>query len=82
MHRLTTSSPHNDQSLQDVDMEKCNPVSTPGLQVIEKDLATEEQLPEVLAGFWGAWSIATGKLLTLSEQQFVDRDTVDAAATV
>ena len=27
----------------------------------------------------GAWSIATGKLLTLSEQHFVDRDTVDTA---
>ena len=27
----------------------------------------------------GAWSIAAGKLLTLSEQQFVDRDTVDTA---
>ena len=33
-------------------MEKCNPVSTPGLQVTEKDLATEEQLPEVLAGLY------------------------------
>ena len=30
----------------------------------------------------GAWSIATGKLLTLSGQQFVDRDTVDTAETV
>ena len=27
----------------------------------------------------GAWSIATGELLTLSEQQFVDPDTVDTA---
>ena len=30
-------------------MEKCNPVSMPGLQVTDKDLATEEQLPELLA---------------------------------
>ena len=27
-------------------------MSTPGLQVTEKDLATEEQLPEVLAGLF------------------------------
>ena len=35
-----------------MDMEKCNPVTTPGLQVREKDLATEEQLGEVLAGLY------------------------------
>ena len=81
-YRLITSSRYIDQGLKDMDMEKCNPVSTLRLQVTEKDLATEEQLPDVLAGFWGAWSIATGKLLTLSEQQFVDRDTVDTATTV
>ena len=38
-HRYDTS----DQSLKDIDMEKCNLLSTPGLQVTEKDLATEEQ---------------------------------------
>ena len=32
--------------------------------------------------FEGAWSITTGKLSTLSEQQFVDRDTVDTACNV
>ena len=35
-----------------MDMEKCNPVSTPNLRVTEKDLATEVQLPEVLAGLY------------------------------
>ena len=34
----------DDTSIKDMDMEKCNPVSTPGLPVTEKDLATEEQL--------------------------------------
>ena len=51
-YRIITSRRYIDQSLKDVDMEKCNPVSTPGLQVTEKDLATEEQLPEVLAGLY------------------------------
>ena len=45
-YRLITSSRYIDQSLKDMDMEKCNPVRTPGLQ----ELATEEQPPESLAG--------------------------------
>ena len=59
-YRIITSRRHIDQSLKDMDMEKCNPVSTPGLQVTEKDLATEEQLPEVLAGLYRR---VTGRLL-------------------
>ena len=51
-YRLITSKRYIDQSLKDMDMEKYKPVSTPGLQVTEKDLATEEQLPEVLAGLY------------------------------
>ena len=51
-YRLITSKRYIDQSLKDMDMEKCNPVNTPGLQVTEKDLATKEQLPEVLAGLY------------------------------
>ena len=31
------------------------------------------------SGFFRVWSIATGELSTLSEQHFVDRDTVDTA---
>ena len=42
------------------DMEKCNLVSTPGLQVTDKDMATEEKLLEVLAGLYRR---ATGRLL-------------------
>ena len=51
-YRIITSRRYIDQSLKDMDMEKCNPVSTPGLQVTAKDLATEEQLPELLAGLY------------------------------
>ena len=40
-YRLLTSSRYTDQSLKDMDMEKCNPVSTSGLQVTEKYLVTE-----------------------------------------
>ena len=35
---------------RNTDMGICNLVSTPGLQVTEKDMVTEEQLPAVLAG--------------------------------
>ena len=42
-YRLVTSKRYIDQSLKDMDMEQCNPVSTPGFQVTEKDLATEER---------------------------------------
>ena len=37
-HRPITSSRYVDQSLKDMDTEKCNPVSTPGLQVTDKDV--------------------------------------------
>ena len=47
-------------------MEKCNPVSTPGLQVTDKDMATEEKLPEVLAGLYRR---ATGRLLHVAGQR-------------
>ena len=55
-----------DQSLKDMDMEKCNPVSTPGLQVTEKDLATEEQVPDVLAGLYRR---VTGRLHCVAGQR-------------
>ena len=47
-------------------MEKRNPVSTPGLHVTEKDLATEEQLTEVLAGLYRR---VTGRLLCVAGQR-------------
>ena len=47
-------------------MEKCNPVSTSSLQVREKDLATEEQLPEVLAVLYRR---VTGRLLYVAGQR-------------
>ena len=50
----------------DMNMEKCNPVSTPGLQVTEKDLATEKQLPEVLAKLYRR---VTGRLLNVAGQR-------------
>ena len=62
-YRIITSKRYIDQSLKDMDMEKCNPVSTPGLQVTEKELATEEQLPEVLAGLSRR---VTGRLLCVA----------------
>ena len=65
-YRLITSKRYIDQSLKDMDMEKCNPVSTPGLQVTVKDLATEEQLPEVLAGLYRR---VTGRLLCVAGQR-------------
>ena len=65
-YRLITSKRYIDQSLKDMDMEKCNPVSTPGLQVTEKDLATEEQLPEVLAGLYRR---VMGRLLYVAGQR-------------
>ena len=49
-----------------MDMDKCNPVSTPGLQVTDKDLATEEQLPEVQAGLYRR---VTGRLLRVAGQR-------------
>ena len=49
-----------------MDMEKCNPVSTPGLEVTQKGLATEEQLPEVLAGLYRR---VTGRLLYVAGQR-------------
>ena len=65
-YRIITSRRYIDQSLKDIDMEKCNPVSTPCLQVSEKDLATEEQLPEVLAGLYRR---VTGRLLYVAGQR-------------
>ena len=65
-YRLITSSRHIDQSLKDMDMDKCNLVSTPGLQVTDKDLATEEHFPEVLAGLYRR---ATGRLLYVAGQR-------------
>ena len=65
-YRIITSRRYIDQSLKDMDMEKCNPVSTPGLQVTEKDLATEEQLPEVLARLYRR---VTGRLLYVAGQR-------------
>ena len=47
-------------------MEKCNLVSTLGLQVTDKDLATEEQLSELLAGWYRG---ATGRLLYVAGQR-------------
>ena len=49
-----------------MDMAKCNPVSTPGLQVTDKNLATEEQLFEVLAGLYRR---VTGRLLYVAGQR-------------
>ena len=65
-YRIVTSRRYFDQSLKDMDMEKCNPVSTPGLQVTEKDLATEELLPEVLVGLYRR---VTGRLLCVAGQR-------------
>ena len=48
-----------------MDMEKCNPVSTPCLQVTEKDLATEEQLLELVARLYRR---VTGRLLHMAGQ--------------
>ena len=64
--RFITSSWYIDQSFKDVDMEKCNPVSTPGLHLTEKDLVTEEQLPAVPAGLYRQ---VTGRLLHGAGQQ-------------
>ena len=61
-----TSRRYIEQSLKDMDMEKCNPVSTPGLQVTEQDLVTEEQLPEVLARLYRR---VTGRLLFVAGQR-------------
>ena len=65
-YRIITSRRYIDQSLKDMDMEKCNPVSTPCLQVTEKDLATEDQFPEVLAGLYRR---VTGRLLYVAGQR-------------
>ena len=45
-------------------------------------LAWEEGRRRRMLSLEGAWFFATGKLLTLSEQQFEDCDTVDSACTV
>ena len=65
-YRIITSRRYINQSLKDMDIEKCNPMSTPSLQVTEKDLATEEQLPEVLAGLYRR---VTGRLLYVAGQR-------------
>ena len=59
-NRLITSSRYIDLCLKDMALEKCNPVSTPGLQVTDKNLATEEKLPDLLAGLYRR---VTGRLL-------------------
>ena len=63
---IITARRYMDKSLEDMNAEKCNPVSTPGLQLIEKDLATEEQLLEVLAGLYRRM---TGRLLHVAGQR-------------
>ena len=65
-YRIITSRRYINQSLKDIDMEKCNPVSTPSLQVTEKDLASEEHLPEVLAGLYRR---VTGRFLYVAGQR-------------
>ena len=49
-----------------MDMEKCNPVSRPGLQVTDKYLAIEEQLPELLARLYRR---VTARLLSVAGQR-------------
>ena len=49
-----------------MDMEKCNLVSTRGLEVTDKDLATKEQLLELLAGLYRR---ETGRLLYVAGQR-------------
>ena len=39
-------------SLKDVNMESCNPVSTPGPRLTEKVWADAEHLPSVVAGLY------------------------------
>ena len=65
-YRIITSRRYIDQRRKDMDMEKCNPVSTPCLQVTEKDLATDDQFPEVLAGLYRR---VTGRLLYVAGQR-------------
>ena len=65
-YRLIPSSRYIDRSLREMDMEKCNPVSTPGLQVTDKDLATEEQLPKLLARLYRR---VTGRLHSVAGQR-------------
>ena len=65
-YKLITSSRYIDQSLKDLDMEKCNPASTIGLHMTEKDLATEEGLPEVLEGLYRR---IRGRLLCVEGQR-------------
>ena len=59
-YRLIMSSRYIDQSLKDMDMEKCNPVSTPGHEVTERELATEEQR---------LYQRVTGRLLHVARQR-------------
>ena len=76
-YRLITSSRYIDLSLKDMDMVKCNHLRTPGLQVTDKDLATEEQLPEVLAGLYRR---VTGGLLYVAGQRPDARQAVKVLA--
>ena len=59
-YRPITSSRHIYQSLKDMHMERRNPVSTRGLQMTEKDVMTEKQLPAVLAALYRR---VTGRLV-------------------
>ena len=49
-----------------MDTEKCNPVSTPSLQVTEKGFVTAEEFPAVLAGLYRR---VTGRLLKATGQR-------------
>ena len=63
-YRLITSSRYSDQSLKDINMKKCNLVRTRGLEVTDKDLATNEQVLELLA----LYRRVTGRLLYVAGQ--------------
>ena len=56
-----------------MDTEKCNPVSTPGLQVTEKDLATEGQLPELLVGRIVSTSDGSTSLMLEDSDQILNK---------
>ena len=65
-YRIITSSKYVDQSLRDMDMESCNPVTTPSLNVTEKDWNDAVQLPDSLAAIYRR---ATGSLLYVAGQR-------------